>query len=108
VVALKQNRHDDAVTALERGLAIDQFNDLLHYYLAMAYEKLERVFNAIDHYEKAIQINPDFYDAITSLANLYQRQEFWRKAVEMWELALAATKDETVRARIKDHLLSLL
>ena len=25
-----------------------------------------------------------------------------------WELALSATKDESVRARIKDHLLSLL
>jgi hypothetical protein len=28
--------------------------------------------------------------------------------VEMWELALLATKDQAVRARIKDHLLSLL
>jgi DNA-binding response OmpR family regulator len=108
VIALKQDRLDDAISAFSRGLAIDQFNDMLHYYLAMTYEKKDMVFHAIDHYEKAIQITPDFYDAITSLANLYQRQEFWRKAVEMWELALAATKDETVRARIKDHLLSLL
>ena len=108
VIALKQNRLDDAVAAFERGLAIDQFNDMLHYYLAMTYDKKDMVFHAIDHYEKAIQINQDFYDAITALANLYQKQEFWRKAVEMWELALAATKDEAVRARIKDHLLSLL
>ena len=108
VVALKQDRLDDAVAAFGRGLAIDQFNDMLHYYQAMTYEKKGMVFHAIDHYEKAIQINQDFYDAITALANLYQKQEFWRKAVEMWELALAATKDEAVRARIKDHLLSLL
>ncbi len=108
VVALKQDRLDDAVAAFDRGLAIDQFNDMLHYYQAMTYEKKGMVFHAIDHYEKAIQINQDFYDAITALANLYQKQEFWRKAVEMWELALAATKDEAVRARIKDHLLSLL
>jgi DNA-binding response OmpR family regulator len=108
VIALKQDRLDDAIAAFDRGLAIDQFNDMLHYYLAMTYEKKGMVFHAIDHYEKAIQINQDFYDAITSLANLYQKQEFWRKAVEMWELALAATKDEAVRARIKDHLLSLL
>jgi DNA-binding response OmpR family regulator len=108
VVALKQERLDDAVAAFGRGLAIDQFNDMLHYYAAMTYEKKGMVFHAIDHYEKAIQINQDFYDAITALANLYQKQEFWRKAVEMWELALAATKDEAVRARIKDHLLSLL
>jgi tetratricopeptide (TPR) repeat protein len=74
----------------------------------MTYEKRDMVFHAIDHYEKAIHINPEFYDAITALANLYQKQEFWRKAVEMWELALLANKDEAVRARIKDHLLSLL
>jgi DNA-binding response OmpR family regulator len=108
VIALKQDRLDEAVGAFTRGLAIDQFSDLLHYYLAMTYEKKDMVFHAIDHYEKAIELNPSFYDAITSLANLYQKQEFWRKAVEMWELALSATKDETVRARIKDHLLSLL
>jgi CheY-like chemotaxis protein len=108
VVALKQDRLAEAIAAFQKGLAIDGFNDLLHYYLAMTYEKKDMVFHAIDHYEKAIQVNTDFYDAITALANLYQKQEFWRKAVEMWELALAATKDEAVRARIKDHLLSLL
>ena len=108
VVALKQERLDDAITALTRGLAIDQFDDLLHYYLALAYEKKGMVFHAIDHYERAIHITPDFYDAITALATLYQKQEFWRKAVEMWEMALTATRDEAVRARIKDHLLSLL
>jgi DNA-binding response OmpR family regulator len=108
VMALKQDQLDEAIAAFTRGLAIDQFSDLLHYYMAMTYEKKDMVFHAIDHYEKAIELNPSFYDAITSLANLYQKQEFWRKAVEMWELALSATKDETVRARIKDHLLSLL
>ena len=108
VISLKQDRLDDAIAAFNRGLAIDQFNDMLQYYLAMTYEKKDMIFHAIDHYERAIQINPEFYDAITSLANLYQRQEFWRKAVEMWELALSATKDESVRSRIKDHLLSLL
>jgi tetratricopeptide (TPR) repeat protein len=108
VVALKNDRLDEAVQAFERGLAIDQFNDMLHYYLAMTCEKKGRVFDAIDHYEKAVQVNPQFFDAITALANLYQRQEFWRKARELWELALDATKDETVRARIKEHLLSLL
>ena len=81
---------------------------MLHYYLAMTYEKKDMVFHAIDHYERAVRANPQFYDAITALANLYQRQEFWRKAAEMWELALAATKDEGVRTRIKQHLLTLL
>lgn len=108
VIALKQDRLGEAIAAFQKGLAITQLNDMLHYYLAMTYEKKDMVFHAIDHYERAIQINPQFMDAITSLANLYQKQEFWRKAVEMWELALQATRDEAVRARIKQHLLTLL
>jgi DNA-binding response OmpR family regulator len=108
VIALKNDRLDEAIQSFERGLAIDQFSDMTHYYLAMTFEKKGRVFDAIDHYEKAVQVNPQFFDAITALANLYQRQEFWRKARELWELAMEATKDETVRARIKEHLLSLL
>ena len=108
VIALKQGNPEEAIAAFQRGLAIDGFNDLLHYYLAMTFEKKDMAFHAIDHYERAIQINPEFYDAISALARLYEKQEFWRKAVEMWELALAATKDEDVRANLKAHLLSLL
>ena len=105
---LKHSRLDEAIAAFESALAVDQFNDMAHYYLAMALEKKERIFDACDHYEKAVQVNPQFFDAITSLANLYQRQEFYRKAREMWELALGATKDETTRARIKEHIVNLL
>src|SRR6185295_2948245 len=71
VVALKQEKLDDAIAAFHKGLAIDGLNDLLQYYLAMTYEKKDMVFHAIDHYEKAIQINPEFYDAISALARLY-------------------------------------
>jgi len=108
VIAFKQDRLDDAIAAFGRGLAVDPFSDLLHYYLATAHEKKDAVFHAIDHYEKAIRINPDFYDAITRLAELYQHQKFTRKAAETWELALRAAKDENVRARIREHLLGLL
>ncbi len=108
VIAVKQGKLDEARSALETGLALDPFNDLIHYYLAMAFAQKDEVMSAIDHYEKAIRINPDFYDAIVALANLYQRQEFRRKAIEMWELALSATKDETVRGRIKEHIIELL
>jgi DNA-binding response OmpR family regulator len=105
---LKHSRLEEAITSFESALGVDQFNDMAHYYLAMALEKKERIFDACDHYEKAVQVNPQFFDAITSLANLYQRQEFYRKAREMWELALGATKDESTRARIKEHIVNLL
>ncbi|HET7745834.1 MAG TPA: response regulator, partial [Vicinamibacteria bacterium] len=108
VVALKQDRLEEAIELFQKGLAIDGFNDLLHYYLAQSLERQEKIFQAIDHYERAIQINPEFYDAITALARLYEKQEFRRKACEMWELALQTTRDEPVRQQIKAHLMTLL
>jgi CheY-like chemotaxis protein len=108
VAFVKQEQYDEAIAAYQKGLGVDPWSDLLHYYLAMALEKKGRTFEAIHHYEKAIQVNPRFFDAITALANLYQAQEFWRKAREMWELALDATNDPAVRTRIKEHILSLL
>lgn len=106
--ALEHGRFDEAVETLQKGIGLDPLDDMLHYYLAMTYEKKDMAFHAIDHYERAVRLNPDFYDAITALANLYQRQEFWRKAVDMWELALRATADQAVRSRIKQHILTLL
>lgn len=108
VTSLNEGRLEGAIASFERGLAIDQFNDVIHYYLGVAWERKENAFKAIGHYERAIQLNPELYDAITALATLYEAQEFRRKSAEMWELALTTTRDEAVRAAIKQHLLALL
>jgi CheY-like chemotaxis protein len=106
--ALKQADLEPAIRAFTRGLETAPTHTLLHYHLALCFDKKGMTFHAIDHYEQAIQHSPTFYDAIVALANLYQQQQFNLKAVEMWELALRATQDTTVRQRIKEHLLSLL
>lgn len=106
--ALKQGEVDPAIRAFTKGLESAPTNTLLHYHLALCFDKKGMTFHAIDHYEQAIQHSPGFYDAIVALANLYEQQHFNLKAVEMWELALRATQDATVRQRIKEHLLGLL
>ena len=94
--------------AFEGGLEAGAQRELLHYYLGMTYEKRGMIFHAIDHYEQAVHLNPQLYDAIVALASLYQQHQFRFKATEMWELALRATRDEAVRERIKRHLVELL
>lgn len=108
VAALKQGRLEEAVLAFEGGLEAGAQRELLHYYLGMTYEKRGMIFHAIDHYEQAVHLNPQLYDAIVALASLYQQHQFRFKATEMWELALRATRDEAVRERIKRHLVELL
>ncbi len=108
VAALKQGQLAEAVQSFERGLEAAPHHELLHYYLGTTFEKRGMIFHAIDHYEQAVHANLNLYDAIVALASLYEQHQFRFKAAETWELALRATRDEAVRERIKQHLVSLL
>ena len=45
---------------------------------------------------------------LQALAALYTRRGFRRKAVEIWERALAAAPDEATRAAARERLVELL
>jgi len=108
VAALKRESVDEAIAALEEGLAEDPRSDLLHYYLGMAYERKGRAQDAISQYELAIETNPGFEDALVLLATLYERAGMRRKSVEVWQRVLSAAANTAARERIKAHIVELL
>jgi len=108
VAALKRESVDEAIAALEEGLAVDPRSDLLHYYLGMAYERKGRVQGAISQYEAAIETNPGFEDALVLLATLYERAGMRRKSVEVWQRVLSTAANTSSRERIKAHIVELL
>jgi len=108
IAALGRDRLDEAEAELRQGLLESPWNDLLQYYLGMLFEKKEMPFDAMDRYETALRVNPEFLDALALLARLYERMGFRRKAAETWERALVATKDESSREQIKAKLAKLV
>jgi tetratricopeptide (TPR) repeat protein len=56
-----------------------------HYGMAMYYNKLGRVDEEIEAYEKALAIEPDMVSALVNLANAYVAKEEYDAAIELYE-----------------------
>jgi tetratricopeptide (TPR) repeat protein len=108
LAAFKSEKVDEAIEALQRGLAEDPRSDLLHYYLGQAFERKGRADDAIGSYETAVEANPGFEDALVRLATLYEQTGMRRKSVEVWQRVLAATTDTSAQERLKSHIMELL
>jgi DNA-binding NarL/FixJ family response regulator len=108
LAALKSEKVDEAIEALQQGLAEDPRGELLHYYLGTAFERKGRGEDAIESYEAAVETNPAFEDALVRLATLYERTGMRHKAVETWQRVLSATTDASARESLKSHILELL
>jgi tetratricopeptide (TPR) repeat protein len=108
MAGLKGEKLDEAIEALQGGLEKDPRSDLLHYYLAKAYERKGRTEDAIESYEQAVETNPEFEDALVCLATLYEGAGMRRKSVAIWQRVLSTTPDASSRERIKSHIMELL
>ena len=99
---------EGAVERLREGLAIDPLNFQLHYHLGLLHGRADRLFDAIQELETAVDLHARNFSALKNLAVLYQRAGFKHKAIEMWERALGTAPDDETRQGIKEHLMSLL
>jgi DNA-binding response OmpR family regulator len=108
VEAYKGGRIDEAITHLNRGIAIDPLAFRLRFQLGLLYGRKGQVYEAVSELETAVSVNPQHFPAVKNLAILYQKAGFRNKAVETWERALALAPDEATRLSIKDHLVRLL
>ena len=106
--AYKEGRLDEAISHLQRGIAIDPLAFRLRFQLGLLFGRKGQVYEAVSELETAVSVNPQHFPAVKNLAILYQKAGFRNKAVETWERALALAPDEATRLSIKDHLVRLL
>ena len=99
---------EGAIEQLKKGIGIDPLAFRLHYHLGLLYGKQDNVFDAIQALETAADLRPRDFSTLKNLAVLYQRAGFRLKATEMWQRALGSAPDDSTRANIKNHLVSLL
>jgi len=108
VTALKASDYDGAFGHLHQAEALDPFSANIQLLLGRVLEHQERAFQAIYHYERAVELDSMLFPAIKNLAVLYHAKGFKNKAIEMWERALRAAPSPQVRETIKTHLVSIL
>lgn len=64
-------RVDDAKSELQTAINNEPTNPLYYYFLGYLYDFQEDADNAIEQYKKAIELNPDYYEANYNLAVVY-------------------------------------
>lgn len=106
--ALARGEVDVATEKLRRAESLEPFSASIQFLVAAALEKREKPFQAIFHYERAIELKPDFFAAARNAAALYQSRGFKNKAAEMWERALHSAPTQETKDQIKQYLMSLL
>ena len=80
---------EKAIFHLTRALATTPEDEKLHYYLGVAYEKLEENKSAIFHFEKATDysVSPSLGKYFRNLAKLYDQGKNLPKAIEAYKEA---------------------
>jgi tetratricopeptide (TPR) repeat protein len=88
-INLERGDNEAAQASLEDAIATDPDNKQLHYVVGTVYDNLKQYENAEKAYNKALEIDPKYFDAMYNLGALY-----FNKGVEIVQAANDVMDDE--------------
>jgi tetratricopeptide (TPR) repeat protein len=92
---------EGAIAKLRGALVQDPSSPKLHFMLANMLQRASRWAEAVDEYEAVVELQPQYFPALTRLAYLYFRQGLHARAVETWRRALPVCDDPALRRNIE-------
>jgi tetratricopeptide (TPR) repeat protein len=107
-IYLLQNRQAEAIKNLQEAIVLDPKNASLYFALGFAYDKSKELEKAVTNYSKAIEIKPDYFDAVYNLGAIYfnRAAELLAEANKIpfneqkkYDAALAKAKEEFKKAQ---------
>ena len=99
---------DGAIAALREGIDADPTSAKHRFVLANLLQRKALVAEAIDEYETVVELQPDYFPALTRLAYLYYRQGHLARAVETWRRSLPVCDDDDLRRNIELFMRKLI
>jgi DNA-binding response OmpR family regulator len=97
-----------AISHLERGVAIDPLAYRIHFHLGLLFAQQGQTYDAIRALERAVEINSRHFAGVKNLAIMYCQAGFRNRSVETWQRALQLAPDEETRKAIEEHVAALL
>ena len=79
---------EERLKILEDSLVQDPDDVLTRYLLGMEYRALEKVEQAISHFNSVLERNPDYVPAHFMLAQCFEEEEEFEQAREAYELGI--------------------
>ncbi|MCE9572280.1 MAG: response regulator [Deltaproteobacteria bacterium] len=99
---------DGAINLLREGIAADPASAKHRFVLANLLQRKAMVTEAIDEYENVIDLEPEYFPALTRLAYLYYKQGHLARAVETWRKSLPVCDDPALRRNIETFMRKLI
>lgn len=94
VVAHQTARNELAVELIGNALAMNDQVPVLHYNMALALRALGRTDDEIAHLRRAIDLRPDYLEALWTLGNIFRERGELDGAIACYRAALAARPDD--------------
>jgi CheY-like chemotaxis protein len=99
---------DGAIGLLREGIAADPGSAKHRFVLANLLQRKAMVNEAIDEYENVIDLEPEYFPALTRLAYLYYKQGHLARAIETWRKSLPVCEDPALRHNIETFMRKLI
>ncbi|MCB9251106.1 MAG: tetratricopeptide repeat protein [Flavobacteriales bacterium] len=105
-IYLKQGKTDVLIKKLSDAIESDEYNTIYYFARASTYEKMDKPELAEKDYEKAIEIDPKYYDAFFNLGVLYVNKA--KPLIEKLQKTFVKAEQQKIEKQIKDVYLKAL
>ena len=99
---------DGAVALLRSCIASDPSSAKHRFVLANLLQRQANLTEAIDEYETVVELEPEYFPALTRLAYLYYKQGHLARAIETWRRSLPVCEDAALRRNIETFMRKLI
>ena len=83
----------DQAKNIFKGIEVDNKNSNLHYNLGNLFEKLQEFDKAISYFKKAVDFNPNMYQAHNNLSTLLIKHKNYKLALDHINFAISLHSD---------------
>jgi tetratricopeptide (TPR) repeat protein len=99
---------DGAIELLRQGIKAEPSSAKHRFVLANLLQRKSMVAEAIDEYETVVELEPEYFPALTRLAYLYYKQGHLARAIETWRRSLPVCEDPGLRRNIETFMRKLI
>jgi CheY-like chemotaxis protein len=99
---------DGAISLLRKSVSSDPSSAKHRFVLANLLQRKSLLAEAIDEYEMVIEIEPEYFPALTRLAYLYYKQGHLARAIDTWRRSLPVCEDPGLRRNIELFMRKLI